>query len=419
MARPRPAEPVLLRVPRARPVHGRAVDRRPEAPAGPHRAHRRQGRRSARTCRNYVDGRPGRAAAWTRRSTRPSRRQRPAVAQPGARRRRPTATAAARHGAGHGRPSKPGQRHAPPTGASSSSTTAPSSIASITSCTNTSNPSVMLAAALLAKNAVEQGPDRQAVGQDLDGARARKVVTDYYEKAGLWPVPGEARLPPGRLRLHDLHRQLRPAAGGDLRGGQRATTSPSSSVLSGNRNFEGRINPDVKMNYLASPPLVIAYALAGTMDFDFETEPLGTDDGRQRRLPARTSGRRRPRSQATIDSVDRPGDVHQATTPTSSPATSAGSRLPTPEGDTFAWDAESTYVRKPPYFDGMTAEPAPVTRHHRRPGARQARRLGHHRPHQPGRLDQGRQPGRAVPRPSTASSARTSTPTARAAATTR
>ena len=131
-------------------------------------------------------------------------------------------------------------------------------------------------------------------------------------------------------------------------------------MLSGNRNFEGRINPDVKMNYLASPPLVVAYALAGSMDVDITTEPLGTGpDGQPVYLrdlwPSAAEvagGHRAPRS---------PARCTPATTPTCSPATSGGTSLSTPTGDTFAWDAESTYVRKPPYFDGMQREPAPVT----------------------------------------------------------
>ncbi|MDV3221344.1 aconitase family protein, partial [Intrasporangium sp.] len=139
----------------------------------------------------------------------------------------------------------------------------------------------------------------------------------------------------------------------------------------GNRNFEGRINPDVKMNYLASPPLVIAYALAGTMDFDFETEPLGQD----------------PEGNAVFlkDIWPAPADVERTITASISKEmftkdyadVFAGDErwqsLPTPEGDTFAWDPESTYVRKPPYFDGMTAQPAPVTDIE---GARVLARLG-------------------------------------------
>ena len=133
---------------------------------------------------------------------------------------------------------------------------------------------------------------------------------DYYERAGLAPVPGQARLQPGRLRLHHLHRQLRPAARGGLAPRSTRPTWPWSSVLSGNRNFEGRINPDVKMNYLASPPLVVAYALAGTMDIDLATRAARHRRRRRSRSTCATSGRPPRRSQDVIDAVDRRGDVH-------------------------------------------------------------------------------------------------------------
>ena len=130
-------------------------------------------------------------------------------------------------------------------------------------------------------------------------------------------------------------------------------------MLSGNRNFEGRINPDVKMNYLASPPLVIAYALAGTMDFDVDDRPAGHRHGRAAGVPARhladPAGGGGGRRESLISQ-----DMFTRTTPTCSPVTSAGSRCPRPTGDTFAWDPDSTYVRKPPYFEGMGREPAPV-----------------------------------------------------------
>ena len=158
-------------------------------------------------------------------------------------------------------------------------------IAAITSCTNTSNPSVMLGAGLLARKAVARGLKvKPYVKTSL--APGSKVVTEYLEKSGLMPRPRGPRLPPGRLRLHHLHRQQRPAA---RRGRTRAVNEGklvAAAVLSGNRNFEGRINPDVKANYLASPPLVVAYALAGTTDIDLATEPLGVD-GQGKPVPAR------------------------------------------------------------------------------------------------------------------------------------
>ena len=182
-------------------------------------------------------------------------------------------------------------------------------IAAITSCTNTSNPSVMLGAALLATNAVEKGlTSKPWVKTTMaPGLAGRHRLLRQGRPVA---VPGEAGLLPGRLRLHHLHRQHRPAARGDLARPSTTTTCRSTAVLSGNRNFEGRISPDVKMNYLASPPLVIAYALAGTMDFDFETEPLGQDnDGNdvflQGHLAVAEGDLRHHRL------VDQPGDVHQ------------------------------------------------------------------------------------------------------------
>ncbi|MGE9808076.1 aconitate hydratase [Janibacter sp. G1551] len=231
------------------------------------------------------------------------------------------------------------------------------SIASITSCTNTSNPSVMMAAAMLARNAVEKGlTSKPWVKTSM--APGSKVVTDYYEKAGVWPYLE-------KLGFHLVGYGCTTCIGnsGPLSDEISAAINENdlavTSVLSGNRNFEGRINPDVKMNYLASPPLVIAYALAGTMDFDFDVEPLGQDtDGNDVFLK---------------DIWPAPADVERTITESISKEmfTSdyadvfAGDErwqsLPTPEGKTFEWEPESTYVRKPPYFEGMKMETTPVT----------------------------------------------------------
>ncbi len=229
-------------------------------------------------------------------------------------------------------------------------------IASITSCTNTSNPSVMLGAALLAKNAVEKGLTvKPWVKTSM--APGSKVVTDYYEKAGLWPYLE-------KLGYHLVGYGCTTCIGnsGPLSEEISAVVNDNDltvvSVLSGNRNFEGRINPDVKMNYLASPPLVIAYALAGTMDFDFEAQPLGTGtDGEPVYLrdiwPAAAD------VQSVVDSA-----INQDMFTKDYADVFAGDErwrsLPTPEGSTFAWDPDSTYVRKPPYFEGMATEPTPV-----------------------------------------------------------
>ncbi|EFL07867.1 aconitate hydratase 1 [Streptomyces sp. AA4] len=229
-------------------------------------------------------------------------------------------------------------------------------IASITSCTNTSNPSVMLGAALLARNAVDKGLSvKPWVKTSM--APGSQVVTDYYEKAGLWPYLE-------KLGYHLVGYGCTTCIGnsGPLPEEVSAAVQENDltvvSVLSGNRNFEGRINPDVKMNYLASPPLVIAYALAGTMDFDFENQPLGQDsEGNDVFLKDIWPS---PQEiQETIDSAI----TQEMFSKDYADVFDGGERwksLPTPTGKTFDWDAESTYVRKPPYFDGMTAEPAPV-----------------------------------------------------------
>ena len=190
------------------------------------------------------------------------------------------------------------------------------------------------------------------------------------------------------------------------------------SVLSGNRNFEGRINPDVKMNYLASPPLVVAYALAGTMDIDLANEPLGAGaDGQPVYL--RDIWPQRQEIDEVIAAAIGARRFSAATTPTSSPATSAGSRCRRRPATPSPGTSDSTYVRKPPYFEGMARDAAAGRRHRRRPGAGQARRLGDHRPHLAGRLDQGRLPRRPLPRRARRRRATSSTRTARAAATTR
>ena len=214
----------------------------------------------------------------------------------------------------------------------------------------------MMAAAMLAKNAVEKGLT-VAPWVKTSMAPGSKVVTDYYEKAGMWPYLE-------KLGFYLVGYGCTTCIGnsGPLSDEISAAINENDlavvSVLSGNRNFEGRINPDVKMNYLASPPLVIAYALAGTMDFDFDTQPLGQDtDGKDVFLqdiwPA-------PSDVEAVISAS----INQEMFTTDYADVFAGDErwqsLPTPEGDTFDWDGESTYVRKPPYFDGMTMETTPV-----------------------------------------------------------
>ncbi len=230
-------------------------------------------------------------------------------------------------------------------------------IAAITSCTNTSNPSVMMGAGLLAKKAVERGLTRKPwVKTTL--APGSKVVTDYYEKSGLLPYLeklGFDIVGYGCTTCIGNSGPLIPEVSAAVNEHDLAVVS----VLSGNRNFEGRINPDVKMNYLASPPLVVAYAIAGTMDIDLLTEPLGHDESGEPVFladiwPSATE------VQATIDaSID--SDMFTSRYRDVFAGDDRWRSLPTPEGDVFEWDSQSTYVRKPPYFDGMDRDPAPVT----------------------------------------------------------
>jgi aconitate hydratase len=229
-------------------------------------------------------------------------------------------------------------------------------IAAITSCTNTSNPSVMLAAGLLARNAVERGLQRKPwVKTSL--APGSKVVMDYYDRAGLTPyleklgfnlvgygcttcIGNSGPLPPEISSAINEH-------------GVAAV-----SVLSGNRNFEGRIGPDVKLNYLASPPLVVAYALAGTMDIDLYAEPLGID-GEGRPVMLADIWPTGEQIQAVVQDavlreqfVERYADVFTGDQRWQDVPVSGGSR--------FEWDEGSTYIQRPTFFDGMQAEPAPL-----------------------------------------------------------
>ena len=229
-------------------------------------------------------------------------------------------------------------------------------LASITSCTNTSNPSVMLAAGVLARNAVAKGlVAKPWVKTTL--APGSKVVTDYYEKAGLTDdleALGFYLVGYGCMTCIGNSGPLNDEISHAVNEHDLAVTA----VLSGNRNFEGRINPDIKMNYLASPPLVVAYSLAGTMDFDFETQALGQDqDGNDVYLrdiwpdPVEVQ----KIADASIDS-----DMFREKYATVFDGDEHWTSLPTPEGNTFSWDEKSTYVRKAPYFDGMQLEPSPV-----------------------------------------------------------
>ncbi|MDF0529253.1 aconitate hydratase AcnA [Tsukamurella sp. 8F] len=230
-------------------------------------------------------------------------------------------------------------------------------VAGITSCTNTSNPSVMIGAALLARNAVEKGlTSKPWVKTNM--APGSQVVTDYYEKAGLWPYLEKLGFYLGGYGCTTCIGNTGPLPD-EISKAVNDNDLSVTAVLSGNRNFEGRISPDVKMNYLASPPLVIAYALAGTMDFDFETDALGTDnDGNDVFLKDIW-----PSAQEIDDTIKNAinQDMFRKSYADVFKGDENWQNLATPEGDTFAWDENSTYVRKAPYFDGMKLEPEPVS----------------------------------------------------------
>ncbi|WUG22307.1 aconitate hydratase AcnA [Streptomyces sp. NBC_00464] len=230
-------------------------------------------------------------------------------------------------------------------------------VAAITSCTNTSNPYVMVAAALVAKKAVEKGLTRKPwVKTTL--APGSKVVTDYFDKAGLTPyldkvgfnlvgygcttcIGNSGPLPEEVSKAVNDH---------DL-----AVTS----VLSGNRNFEGRINPDVKMNYLASPPLVVAYAIAGSMKVDITKDALGVDQDGKPVFLADIWPSEAEVNDVVANSIGE--DMFNKSYQDVFAGDAQWQALPIPTGNTFEWDAESTYVRKPPYFEGMTMETTPVS----------------------------------------------------------
>ncbi len=229
-------------------------------------------------------------------------------------------------------------------------------IASITSCTNTSNPSVMIGAALLAKKAVEKGlTSKPWVKTTL--APGSKVVTDYYDRAGLTQYMQE-------LGFHLVGYGCVTCIGNsgplpvEVSKAVNENDLAVSAVLSGNRNFEGRISPDVKMNYLASPPLVVAYALAGTMNHDFERDSLGNDkDGNPVLLKDIW-----PSAQEIQTVIDESisSDMFTKDYATVFEGDHRWKSLDTPTGKTFEWDPQSTYVRKPPYFENMPATPTPV-----------------------------------------------------------
>lgn len=230
-------------------------------------------------------------------------------------------------------------------------------IASITSCTNTSNPSVMIGAGLLARKANEKGL-KAAPWVKTSMAPGSQVVNGYYEKADLWKDL-EA------LGFYLVGYGCTTCIGNsgplpeEISEGINRTDLAATAVLSGNRNFEGRINPDVKMNYLASPILVIAYAIAGTMDFDFETQPLGQDqDGNDVFLKDIWPSTQEI-EETIATSISK--ELYESDYADVFKGDERWQNLEVPTGKTFAWDEKSTYIRRAPYFDGMSKEPQPVS----------------------------------------------------------
>ena len=358
-------EPTYSRHARARPLPGRAVARRAEAPAGPRVADRVEGRvparargPAARRRRGSEGGRarPGRGErrlvpvlgpAVLRRSGQPRRRARPLAA-------------AADGGTGGLQVAERTEVTVPVTLEDGTETELDHGhvvIAAITSCTNTSNPSVMLGSGLLARNAVQKGlQSKPWVKTSL--APGSKVVTEYLDRAGLTDDL-EA------LGFHLVGYGCTTCIGNsgplpeEISDVVQAEDLAVVSVLSGNRNFEGRINPDVKMNYLASPPLCVAYAIAGTMDIDLLDEPLGQDqDGNDVFLKDIW-----PSEQEIAETVESAvqSDMFRKSYDEVFDGDEHWNSLEVPTGDRFEWDDDSTYVRQPPYFEDFPAEPEDVT----------------------------------------------------------
>jgi aconitate hydratase A / 2-methylisocitrate dehydratase len=229
-------------------------------------------------------------------------------------------------------------------------------IAAITSCTNTSNPSLMLGAGLLAKKAVERGLTTKPWVK-TSFAPGSKVVTDYIEKAGLWPYLES-------LRFHLVGYGCTTCIGNSgplpetIGKAIKENNLVAVSVLSGNRNFEGRINPLCRANYLASPPLVVAYALAGRMDFDIVNEPLGTDKSGKPVFLRELWPTPQEIESAVRGSVS--SDMFRKEYADVFTGDAKWRALPVPEGDLYAWEDKSTYIKNPPFFEGMAPKPAPL-----------------------------------------------------------
>ena len=363
-------EPTFTEIARARPRRDRALGRRTETTAGSRPALARVGfvrrgvPRPARTRPRRDRGRPaprGGRERGGRRST-ATRRVEPGTEEP----------VALNHGA---------VRHGSVV------------IAAITSCTNTSNPAVMLAAGLLAKKAVEAGLDTKPwVKTSL--APGSRVVTEYLDAAGLTPYLdklGFSLVGFGCTTCIGNSGPLPDEVANAVTENDLAVVA----VLSGNRNFEGRIHPLVRASYLASPPLVVAYALAGHVDVDLSSDPLGTSaDGRPVSLrdlwPSPEEVRAAIAASVSAEQFEREyGRIFDGD--------DRWRALPTPEGPVYAWDPNSTYVREPPFFADLAPAPVEPYGHRRRAVPRQGGRLHHDRSHLAGGLDQAGLARGAVP----------------------
>jgi aconitate hydratase len=229
-------------------------------------------------------------------------------------------------------------------------------IAAITSCTNTSNPYVMMAAGLLAKKAVEKGL-RTPPWVKTSLAPGSRVVTDYYVKAGLMPYLDQLRFQVVGYGCTTCIGNSGPLPT-DVSKAIEEHGLVAVSVLSGNRNFEGRISPEVRANYLMSPPLVVAYALVGTINHDFATDPIGYDDARQPVFLKDIWPTQKEVADTVLSSIG--AEMFTTQYSTVSDGDQNWQNLTFPSGDTYGWEPDSTYIRKAPYFDGMSATPAPV-----------------------------------------------------------
>ena len=419
----------LLRARRARPVDDRAVAGRPEAPAGPRAADRRQGdvpHRAGRLRHDHPveqDRKPGvppaATAAVRNGLDEASAESFPASDPIAPGTQTPADEPAPHNGTGdavHDRPSQPGARRRSPAATRSTLDHGHVAIAAITSLHQHLEPLRHGRRRPARQERRREGPDQQAVGQDDPRARLQGRHRLLREGGARPPTSTSSASRPSATAA-------RPASATAARCPTEVSAAVNEgdlavvSVLSGNRNFEGRINPDIKMNYLASPPLVVAYALAGSMDVDITTEPLGTGtDGEPVYLRDIWPS---PQDVAAVVGEAITSDMYASSYSDVFAGTDRWQAIEVPAGETFSLGPRVDLRPQAPVLRRHGARAQAAHRHHRREGAGQARRLGHDRPHQPRRQHQAATPPPGSTCRSTASSPRTSTATAPAAATTR